>query len=101
MDISPPLQRRIARIAFFFSLLFPRLRRRRCFFSSLLIMKWAYSRGLAPKLNIGLRNKTGEMEGHAWLSMGGSPFCERTTLPDNYKIKLSETKELIYWYNEE
>jgi hypothetical protein len=94
-------QKKIANIAFFFSLLFPTLRQRRCFFSSLLIMQWAYSRGLTPKLNIGLRKKTGEMEGHAWLSIDGTPFCERSTLPENYTIKLSETSELIYWYDEE
>jgi hypothetical protein len=64
-------------------------------------MKWAYSRGLALKLNIGLRKKTGEMEGHAWLSKDGTAFCERGDLSENYSIKLSETKELIYWYNEE
>lgn len=94
-------QRRIAGIALFFSFFFPAVRGRRCFFSSLLIMKWAYHRGLAPKLNIGLRKGITDMEGHAWLSLNGAPFCERSTLYRNYALKLSETANLIYRYNED
>jgi hypothetical protein len=64
-------------------------------------MEWSYKYGLAPKLNIGLRRGRGDMEGHAWLSLDNHLFCERTTLSQNYKIKLSETDRLIYWYNED
>lgn len=63
-------------------------------------MKWSYSCGLTPKLNIGLRPGKIDMEGHAWLSLDNHPFCERTTLFENYALKLSETEKLIYWYNE-
>jgi hypothetical protein len=99
--ITSASQKKIANIAFFFSLLYPAARGRRCFFSSLLIMSWAYTRGLTPKLNMGLRQGINDIEGHAWLSLDGSPFCERTALTENYKTKLSETGNLIYWYGEE
>ncbi len=99
--INPVRQKKIGNIAFFFSIFFPAAWGRRCFFSSLLIMKWSYRRGLAPKLNIGLRRGITDMEGHAWLSLGGIPFCERSTLAENYAVKLSETGRLIYWYNED
>jgi hypothetical protein len=98
--IHPVCQRKIGNIAFFISIFFPAAWRRRCFFSSLLIMKWSYSRGLAPKLNIGVRKGITDMEGHAWLSINGASFCERSPLSENYAIKLSETGQLIYWYNE-
>ncbi|MCP4216184.1 MAG: lasso peptide biosynthesis B2 protein [bacterium] len=93
-------QRRIANIAFFFSIFFPSAWRRRCYFSSLLVMKWARSLGIAPKLNIGLRQGLSDMEGHAWLSIDGSPYCERTCLYENYTVTLSEKDNLVYWYDE-
>ena len=99
--IGPVCQRKIGNIALFFSIFFPAAWGRRCFFSSLLIMKWSYNRGLTPKLNIGLRKGRTDMEGHAWLSLEGTPFCERSTLPENYPVKLSERGQLIYWYNED
>jgi len=99
--INPFRQLKIGNIAFFFSIFFPAAWGRRCFFSSLLIMKWSYSRGLAPKLNIGLRKGITDMEGHAWLSINGAPFCERAPLSENYTITLSETGQLIYWYHDD
>ena len=99
--IHPVHQRKIGNIAFFVSIFFPAARGRRCFFSSLLIMKWSYSRGLAPKLNIGLRKGVTDMEGHAWLSINGATFCERSSLSENYSITLSETGPLIYWYHDD
>ena len=99
--IDPVRQRKIGNIAFFISIFFPAARGRRCFFSSLLIMRWSYSRGLAPRLNIGLRKGITDMEGHAWLSINGASFCERSSLSENYSIKLSETGQLIYWYNDD
>jgi hypothetical protein len=99
--INPVRQRKIGNIAFFFSIFFPAAWGRKCFFSSLLIMKWSYSRGLAPKLNIGLRKGIIDMEGHAWLSIDGASFCERSLLSENYSIKLSETGQLIYWYHDD
>jgi len=94
-------QKGIGNLAFFFSIFFPSIWGRNCFFSSLLIMKWSYSCGLTPKLNIGLRPDKGDIEGHAWLSLDNKTFCERTTLSENYTIKLSETEKLIFWYNED
>ena len=91
----------IARIALFISSFHPSIWKRRCLFSSLLIMKWAHSKGLIPKLNIGMREGLKSMEGHAWLSLDGKPFCERSTLRENYPIRFSRSRKINYWYGEE
>ena len=63
-------------------------------------MDWARRRGFDPRLNIGVGQTAAGVEGHAWLSIGREPFCERAAGYLRYPVCLDEGG-IVYWFGDE
>jgi hypothetical protein len=87
----------LAELTLFF---FPSQRKRTCLGVSCLILGWSRRLGFASRLNIGIREAATGAAGHAWLSIGPEPFCERATEYLRYPERL-DGDGVIYWFGDE
>jgi hypothetical protein len=87
----------IARAAESCAYFFPRIWRRRCLFRSLLMLDWAHRLGVSPTLNVGMRLGPNRDQGHCWLSIGHTPFCEPAGWPEHYAVLFHRSGILQYW----
>jgi hypothetical protein len=83
-------------VATIFSWLFPSVRKRKCLFRSLLILFWSERFGLSPLLNVGLKFQ-GQVQGHAWLTVGNSPFCDSSQLCVYYPHEMATQGKIRFW----
>jgi len=86
----------IEMVANFFSLLFPSIRKRKCLYRSLLILYWSDRFGLSPLLNVGLKF-SGQVQGHAWLTVANQPFCDSSRLCTHYPSELATQGRVRFW----
>ncbi|MBI5789362.1 MAG: lasso peptide biosynthesis B2 protein [Candidatus Schekmanbacteria bacterium] len=60
--------------------------RRNCFKRTLSLYYFLKRIGLPVQVNLGVRKKQDELEGHGWLTLHGQPYCEPNAQNLNYQV---------------
>jgi hypothetical protein len=73
---------------------------RRCLYRSMALARVLRARGVAARVNIGLRERRGRRtpDGHCWISLHGRALAERGAPEKAYPVRLAEDGDFIcYW----